>query len=209
MGEFGSWVFWKRNPVFVLIFHLWENFCHWQFKGHAANIMSICCYTGIYDFIELGQKVCGWVEMFRGWRWGEEGEKKKKKQSADLEWGWKIRTYFCFKCVSVHIWSLFWPIYQESQRWPMTQLLRLTWFWLSHSEFNLTLCPWSSRVTSREQQINPMCQTWHDTMFSQALLFKYSRLFHLLAFDVKPSLVLSFFVGYFKFYLSSEFMVCD
>lgn len=22
--------------------------------------MSICCYSGIYDFIELGQKVCGW-----------------------------------------------------------------------------------------------------------------------------------------------------
>lgn len=59
MGEFGSWVFWKRNPVFVLIFHLWENFCHWQFKGCAANIMSICRYSGIYDFIELGQKVCG------------------------------------------------------------------------------------------------------------------------------------------------------
>lgn len=59
MGEFGSWVFWKRNPVFVLIFHLWENFCHWQFKGRAANIMSICRYSGIYDFIELGQKVCG------------------------------------------------------------------------------------------------------------------------------------------------------
>lgn len=59
MGEFGSRVFWKRNPVFVLIFHLWENFCHWQFKGHAANIMSICRYSGIYDFIELGQKDCG------------------------------------------------------------------------------------------------------------------------------------------------------
>lgn len=45
--------------MFVLIFHLWENFCHRQFKGHAANIMSICRYSGIYDFIELGQKVCG------------------------------------------------------------------------------------------------------------------------------------------------------
>lgn len=58
-GEFGSGVFWKRNPVFVLIFHLWENFCHRQFKGHAANIVSMCRYRGIYDFIESGQKVCG------------------------------------------------------------------------------------------------------------------------------------------------------
>lgn len=57
---------------------------------------------------------------------------------ACLEWGRKIRTYFCFKCVSVHIWSLFWPIYRESQRWPMTRLLRLTWFWLSHSSLTLS-----------------------------------------------------------------------
>lgn len=125
--------------------------------------------------------------------WGWEVKRKRrgeKKQTAGLEQGRKIRTYFCFKCVSVHIWSLFWPIYQESPRWPLTRLLRLTWFWLSHSEFNSTLCPRSSRVTSREQQINPMCQTWHDTMFSQALLFKYSHPFHLHAFDVKPSLFL-------------------
>lgn len=76
MGEFGSWVFWKWNPVFVLIFHLWENFCHWQFKGHAANIMSICCYAGIYDFIELGQKVCGGLRCL-----GVGGEVKKEKKN--------------------------------------------------------------------------------------------------------------------------------
>lgn len=34
--------------------------------------------------------------------------------------------------------------------------------------------PWSSRVTSREQQINPMCQSWHDTMFSRALVEMFS-----------------------------------
>lgn len=168
MGEFGSWVFWKRNPVFVLIFHLWENFCHWQFKGRTANIMSICRYSGIYDFIELGQKVCGGSSCVgREERW--RGRGGKKETGLGLEWGRKIGTYFCFKCVSVHIWSLFWPIYRESQRWPMTHLLRLTWFWLSHFEFNSTPCPRSSRVTSREQQINPMCQTWHETMFSRAL----------------------------------------
>lgn len=81
MGEFGSWVFWKRNPVFVLIFHLWENFCHWQFKGHTANIMSICCYGGIYDFIELGQKVCGGSRC-----WGAGGEVKKEEKKERREW---------------------------------------------------------------------------------------------------------------------------
>lgn len=80
MGEFGSWVFWKRDPVFVLIFHLWENFCHWQFKGHAANIMSICCYGGIYDFIELGRKVCGGSRCSgREERWRRKKKKKKRK----------------------------------------------------------------------------------------------------------------------------------
>lgn len=76
MGEFGSWVFWKRNPVFVLIFHLWENFCHWQFKGHAANIMSICRYSGIYDFIELGQKDCGGSSYAGQERYRGRGEKR-------------------------------------------------------------------------------------------------------------------------------------
>lgn len=123
MGEFGSWVFWKRDPVFVLIFHPWENFCHWQFKGRAANIMSICCCAGIHDFIESESREAA---VGRGVSGGG---------------GRKIVTYFCFKCVSVHIWSLFRPIHWESRRRPMTCLLRLTWFWLSQSESWMTPCP--------------------------------------------------------------------
>lgn len=102
MREFGSWVFWKRNPVFVLIFHLWENFCHWQFKGHAANIMSICCYGGIYDFIELGQKVCGGSRC--GGAGGEVKKEGGKKEKGVSEWGRKKRDLFLFQtCFRPHM----------------------------------------------------------------------------------------------------------
>lgn len=102
MGEFGSWVSWKRNPVFVLIFHLWENFCHWQFKGHEANIMSICCYAGIYDFIELGQRVCGGSRCL-----GVGGEEKKEggeKANCGFGTGTENQDLFLFQmCFRPHM----------------------------------------------------------------------------------------------------------
>lgn len=94
MGEFGSWVFWKWNPVFVLIFHLWENFCHWQFKGHAANIMSICCYAGIYGFIELGQKLCGGLRCSGAG--GEVKEEGKETEKANCRFGVRMENQALF-----------------------------------------------------------------------------------------------------------------
>lgn len=65
MGAFGSRLFWKRNAVFALMFHLWENVCHWRFEAHAADVTSICCRRGIYHFTESGAESLRWVEMFR------------------------------------------------------------------------------------------------------------------------------------------------
>lgn len=181
MVEFGRRVFWKRNPVFVLIFHLWENFCHWQFKRacgqHYVNL-QLRRYLWLYW---IRAESLRWVEM------SVVGGKAKTEGKKDG----KSRLIFVSNVLpSTHgpCFGLRW----ESQSRPLTRLLRLTWFWLSHFEFDLTPCPRSSRVTSREQQINPMCQSWHDTMFSRALPFKYSPTFHLHAFDVKLSLVQSF-----------------
>lgn len=196
MGEFGSWIFWKRNPLFVLIFYLWENFCHWQFKGRAANVMSICCYTGIYDFIELGPKVCGGSTCLRA---GEEkGEKKfLKKELFSPRKGesWLIFVSDVFPCTYG---PSFGPYTGNLRVWPVTLLLRLTWFRLFQSEVRVRPpSPWSSRVTSREQQINPMCQSWHDTMFSRVVLFKYSHLFHRHASDGNLFLFSSSFFFFF------------
>lgn len=165
MGEFGSWVFWKRNPVFVLIFHLWENFCHWQFKGHAANIMSICRYAGIYDFIELGQKVCGGSRC--------SGREERRRGEGD-QFGVKMENHdlflfqMCFRPHMVLVLAYI-PRISEVTHDPASQtdmILAVSLRGLSDPP-----CPWSSGVTSREQQINPMCQTWYDTMFTRALLF--------------------------------------
>lgn len=68
--------------------------------------MSICRYGGIYDFIELGGRESAVGREERG-RKKKNGVWTEKKKSG---------TYFCFKCVSVHIWSLFWSIYRGSQR---------------------------------------------------------------------------------------------
>lgn len=81
--------------------------------------MSICRFAGIYDFIELGQRVCSGPGF-----WGVGGDAEEEKQKGKRKWPvcgedgkiWTPFFFFFSDAFSVHIWSLFWPIYQESQR---------------------------------------------------------------------------------------------
>lgn len=44
--------------------------------------MSICCYGGIYDFIELGQRVCGGSRCSGAGGEVKKEEKKKRKKKG-------------------------------------------------------------------------------------------------------------------------------
>lgn len=200
MGEFGSWVFWKWNPVFVLIFHLWENFCHWQFKGHAANIMSICCYAGIYGFIELGQKLCGGLRCSGAG--GEVKEEGKETEKANCRFGVRMENQALFlfpstygPCFGLYIKNLRGDPWPGSSDWHDFGCLTLSSIWPCVPEVQGSP-PGSSKLT---QCVKPgMTPCSAKLCCLNVLLF--STCLHLLLIRLLSCLF--FFVGYFKFYLS-------
>ena len=109
---------WERDsgkiyPMFVFIYYRWENFCHWQFKWQAANLVSICFLRWYLGLHWIRAECLRWVvQTLAGWRGGKGSAPQPRR---------KIRSYFCFKCVSVHIWSWFFGLYTESRSgdpWP-------------------------------------------------------------------------------------------
>ena len=152
--------------MFVFIYYRWENFCHWQFKWQAANLVSICFlrrYLGLYW---IRAECLRWVVPTPRCTGGEVGKDPLRIQDG------KSGVIFVSNVFPSTYGPGFFGLYTESRSgdlWPPpapeTDMILAASLWVQLDPGS----PSSSGVSGREQQINPMCQSGHDTTLSGAV----------------------------------------